>query len=175
MCSLTHVLIIETIVVSLNDVILRLCLADGTVVGVTATRGDTTCVICCVGVSGTRDNVLKLELLFSSGTTNLTGGDETTGRAAAAALATDAAFSVNSGGLVLLRFVWRYECAWKGSSNGVFNVVTSSLALLSVGRDESADGVGLRLPFCFGGMIALWSSWCNKNTIIQDTRRWLLM
>lgn len=92
-----HVLIIATIVVSLNDVILRLCLAVGTVIGVTATRGDTTCVICCVGVSGTRDNVLKLELLVSFGTTNNTGGDVITGRAAAAALATDAALSVNTG------------------------------------------------------------------------------
>jgi hypothetical protein len=84
----------------------------------------------------------KSELLVSSGTTNKTGGDVVTGKAAAAALATDAALSVNTGGAVLLRFVSRYKCAWKGSSNGVFNVVPASLALLSVGRDKSLDCVG---------------------------------
>jgi hypothetical protein len=48
----------ETIVMPVNDVILRLYFAEGTVVGVTVTQGDTICVICGDGVSETRDNVL---------------------------------------------------------------------------------------------------------------------
>jgi hypothetical protein len=95
----------ETIVLSVNDVILKLYFAEGTVVGVTVTGGNTICVICGDGVSGTLDNVQKLELLVSSGTTLDTGGDVFTGSADAAAVATDAALSVNTGRTVLLRFV----------------------------------------------------------------------
>ena len=166
MCSLTHVLIIATIVVSVNDVILKLYLVVGAVVGVTVTRVDGTCVITCIGVSGMRVKVLKLKLLVNSGTTYKTGGDVVvTGGTDAAALATDAALSVNTGGAILLRLVCRYICALNGRSNGVSSVVTSLFSLLpgawhsfasaSEDKDNAADGGDLRLTLAFGGIIAL--------------------
>ena len=55
-----HILMIARIVVSVNAFILKLYFAVGPVDGVDVTSGDTACVICGVGVSATRDNMLKL-------------------------------------------------------------------------------------------------------------------